>query len=60
MSKCYYNLIDENWWTIDDDGLVWGIGKTIHKSIEEAEFWGMDCKDIEIEENYNGITMERI
>lgn len=51
MSKCYYNLIDENWWTIDDDGLVWGIGKTIHKSIEEAEFWGMDCKDIEIEEN---------
>ena len=32
MSKCYYNIIDENWWTIDDDGFVWGIGKTIKES----------------------------
>lgn len=50
MSECYFNLFNEKWYTVDDDGLVWGIGDTIKQSIEEAEFWGMNCKNIKIED----------
>ena len=48
--KCYYNIADGNWWTTNNDGIVVGIGKTIDESIEEAEFWGLDCTNILIEE----------
>ncbi len=49
--KCYYNIIDENWWTVDEDGLCWGIGKTPELSITQAEYWGLDCHDVKIVED---------
>jgi len=50
MNTCYYNIIDENWYTVDDDGFVWGIGATVEESISNAEELGLNCTDITIEE----------
>ena len=49
-AKCFYNIIDEAWWVQDEDGFTWGIGKTPDEAIEIAEFWGLDCSNIEFEE----------
>lgn len=48
--KCFYNIMDESWWTIDEDGFCWGIGDTPRESIETAEDWGLDCMDVVIYE----------
>lgn len=46
--QCYYNIVDDSWWTVDEDGLCWGCGGTPRESIEEAESWGLDCRDVVI------------
>lgn len=46
MVKCYFNICDDNWWTVDEYGVCWGIGATPAESIETAEFWGLDCGDV--------------
>ncbi len=48
MVMCYFNIMDDNWWTVDEDGVCWGIGGTPEESVESAEFWGLDCKDVDI------------
>ena len=45
-SKCYFNICDDSWWTIDEDGICWGVGETPESSIDEAEFWGLNCNNI--------------
>ena len=47
MVKCYYNYADENYWVTTDEGLVVGIGKTKEEAIENAEFLGLDCNNLE-------------
>ena len=45
-SKCYFNICDDSWWTIDEDGICWGVGETPEEAIDEAEFWGLNCNNI--------------
>ena len=45
-SKCYFNICDDSWWTIDEDGICWGVGETLEEAIDEAEFWGLNCNNI--------------
>ena len=49
MAKCYFNIFDEKYYVADETGLVWGIGNSPEEAIEEAIFWGLDCKNVEFE-----------
>ena len=51
MVRCFFNICDDAWWTVDDCGLCWGIGPTPTDSICEAEDWGLDCSDVVIDED---------
>ncbi|MBR0369130.1 MAG: hypothetical protein IJH63_00230 [Methanobrevibacter sp.] len=47
--QCYFNVVDDAWWTVDEYGVCWGIGLTPEESISEAEFLGLDCSDVFID-----------
>ena len=46
--KCYFNICDDSWWTVDEEGICWGIGDTPEESIDEAENLGLYCVDVVI------------
>lgn len=50
MPICYFNIMDENYYVKDEIGFIWGIGNSPEEAIENAEFWGLDCKNISYEE----------
>ena len=48
--RLYLNPIDEQFYLKDETGFICGIGKTAEEAIENAEFWGFNCKNIECED----------
>ena len=48
--KGFFNIMDGNYWVQTSEGLTVGIGETEAEAIEEAEFLGFDCANIEWEE----------
>ena len=48
MVICRFNIMGDYWETVDNTGLIVGIGDTPRESIENAEFWGLDCSNVEI------------
>ena len=47
MARMYWNIMDENYWIEDDDGIVVGIGKTTEEAIRNAQELNFDCRDLE-------------
>ena len=48
--KCYLNIIDNNYYIIDESGFKWGIGETAEEAVENAEFNGADCTNLQFED----------
>ena len=46
MATIEYNLMDGNYWVRDSEGIALGIAPTKAEAIAEAEFWGLDCRNI--------------
>lgn len=48
--KLIYNIIDEKFYIKNEDGFTCGIGETVKEAVENAEFWGFNCENLEEEE----------
>lgn len=47
MATYYFNIIDWNYHVQNENGITQGIGRTLKQAVENAEFLGVDCSELE-------------